>query len=80
MSKLENRENITTIIHALKVSYAKTFHEKFPVGDAKMEEILNSAAKEAKKRKEVKWVLTESGEKKLEIKERARRIWNNPSK
>jgi hypothetical protein len=63
--KKDNRENITTIIHDIKTSYSKVFHEKFPMDDKKMEEILISVARKAKRGYHVQWYLDELNNKKV---------------
>lgn len=73
--KNPDKVTISTIIHDLKTEYSRVFKEKFPVNDRKMEEVLNSAAKEAKKRKIVEWFCKEDGTKAIRITERKRRQW-----
>lgn len=71
--KKDGRQNITTIIHDIKESYSKTFKEKFPMNDPKMEEILNQSAKKAKKGADVIWYRGNNGEKCLDIRLRVKR-------
>jgi ribosomal protein S17E len=73
--KRSDKSNITTIIHDLKNSYALAFKEKFPVNDAKMENVLNQTAKAVKKGMIANWYL-EEGERKLKLSERRRRFYS----
>lgn len=75
MSKLENKSNITTILHSLKTEYARVFKEKVP---AEMEDVLIQAAREVKKRKRAEWYMDDKGNKKLRILERAPRVPRPP--
>ena len=76
MSKYQdtNRWNITTIIHDLKESYSKAFHEKMPIS---MEEILIKAAREVKKGFEVEWTKDETGNKNIYLTRRRKSFITN---
>jgi hypothetical protein len=74
--KKDGRENITTIIHDIKTSYSRVFHEKFPINDPKMEEILNQVAKKVKKGAEINWYWDSKGKKQIEVKFVQKRWFN----
>lgn len=62
MAKKGNRQNITTIIHDLKESYARKFREKIPQNSA-MDALLTLAAHNVKKGQEAEWSVTSQGAK-----------------
>jgi len=51
----DGRENITTIIHDLKESYSRAFHEPFPSNDRAMENVLISTARKVKRGYDAFW-------------------------
>lgn len=63
MSKRFNKNNLTRILHDIRESYSKTFHEPIPKG-ADMENVLIDAARMVKEGKRVSWQW-EDGKKKL---------------
>jgi len=65
MSKRFNKNNLTRILHDIRESYSRTFHEPIPKG-ADMENVLIDAARQAKEGKRVSWELVD-GIKKLKI-------------
>jgi dihydropteroate synthase len=65
MSKRFNKNNLTRILHDIRESYSRTFHESIPKG-ANMENILIDAARQVKEGKRVSWELVD-GIKKLKI-------------
>ncbi len=65
--KRDGRENITTIMHDLKNSYAKVFKEPFPVNDKIMEDALISAAREVKAGLDFEWYKDENGGKQIKL-------------
>lgn len=65
--KNDNHQNITTIFHDLKISYAKTFGEKFPLNDRKMEDNLVGIAREVKGGKKFKWYFDINGNKQIQL-------------
>ena len=61
------KKNITTIIHDIKESYARQFHEKIPQ-TPEMERIIIEAARKVKQGAELQWYFDESTQlKKLKI-------------
>lgn len=74
-NKFNNRSNITTIIHDLKVEYRRTFNEKFPTDDKNMEIVLNEAAKLVKKHKTVTWITDTNGKKTVKVTDYVRRAY-----
>lgn len=65
MSKRYNKNNLTRILHDIKESYSKTFHESIPKSP-EMEQVLIDAAKKAKSGRKVSWEIV-NGVKKLKI-------------
>ena len=54
MSKRFNKNNLTRILHDIKESYSKTFHEPIPKG-IEMETVLIDAARKAKQGSKISW-------------------------
>ena len=66
----DGRENITTIIHDLKKSFAESFHEPFPINDKKMEDFLILAARKVKEGYNAFWFKDdETGNKNIKFEE-----------